>query len=47
MAVIAKQRYKLDITPQGGWVIVYASQHDDEAREIEELENRIAVLELR
>lgn len=35
MAVIAKQRYKLDITPQGGWVIIYASQHDDEAREIE------------
>lgn len=35
MAVIAKQRYKLDIAPKGGWVIVYASQHDDGAREIE------------
>lgn len=35
MAVIAKQRYKLDIAPRGGWVIVYASQHDDGAREIE------------
>lgn len=35
MAVIAKQRYKLDIAPSGGWVIVYVSQHDDEAREIE------------
>lgn len=35
MAVIAKQRYKLDIAPSGGWVIVYASQHDNGAREIE------------
>lgn len=35
MAFIAKQRYKLDIAPMGGWVIVYASQHDDGAREIE------------
>lgn len=35
MAVIAKQRYKLDIAPKGGWVIVYASQHDNGAREIE------------
>lgn len=35
MAFIAKQRYKLDIAPRGGWVIVYASQHDDGAREIE------------
>lgn len=35
MAVIAKQRYKLDIAPRGGWVIVYASRHDDGAREIE------------
>lgn len=35
MAVIAKQRYKLDIAPKGGWVIVYTSQHDDGAREIE------------
>ena len=35
MAVIAKQRYKLDIAPRGGWVIVYVSQHDDGAREIE------------
>ena len=35
MAVIAKQRYKLDIAPKGGCVIVYASQHDDGAREIE------------
>ncbi len=35
MAVIAKQRYKLDVAPKGGWVIVYASQHDNGAREIE------------
>lgn len=35
MAFIAKQRYKLDITPKGGWVVVYASQHDDGAREVE------------
>lgn len=35
MAFIAKQRYKLDIAPRGGWVIVYASKHDDGAREIE------------
>ena len=35
MAVIAKQRYKLDIAPKGCWVIVYASQHDDGAREVE------------
>lgn len=41
MAFIAKQRYKLDIAPKGGWVIVYASQHDDGAREIEfEIKNQ-------
>lgn len=34
MAVIAQQSYKIDLTPQGGYVMVYVSQHDNEAREI-------------
>lgn len=47
MAVIAKQRYKLDIAPKGGWVIVYASQHDNAAREIEfEITNQGKVFDI-
>lgn len=34
MSFIAQQSYKIDLTPQGGYVVVYVSQHDNEAREI-------------
>lgn len=32
MAFIAQQSYKIDLTPQGGYVVVYVSQHDNGAR---------------
>lgn len=34
MPFIAQQSYKIDLTPHGGYVVVYVSQHDNEAREI-------------
>lgn len=34
MSFIAQQSYKIDLTPQGGYVVVYVSQHDNSAREI-------------
>lgn len=34
MAFIAQQSYKIDLTPQGGYVVVYVSQHDNGARGI-------------
>ena len=34
MSFIAQQSYKIDLTPHGGYVVVYTSQHDNEARGI-------------